>query len=151
MWEHTPFTKDKPLCAGMMMEDGDSPGCPSRLNNVPSLRVSHRDAEDRRFVLCLRQIQASKMSPSGLWYMLPGHVPTPHSLPDTYRCGSILQLDNYLPQARCTLLLCVCWDTWFYLLHVFSIIRYSLLTGSYQSWSAFSFDDWKHLGNTVWK
>lgn len=42
MWEHTPSNKDKHLCAEMMMEDGDSPGCPNRLNKAPVVRVSHR-------------------------------------------------------------------------------------------------------------
>lgn len=41
MWERTASTKDRPLCAGTTMGDGDSPGCPSRLSDAPGSRLSH--------------------------------------------------------------------------------------------------------------
>lgn len=47
MWEHTASTRDRPLCAGTMMGDGDSPGCPSRLNDAPGSGVSQRGCRRR--------------------------------------------------------------------------------------------------------
>lgn len=137
MWEHTPSTKDKPLYAGMMMEDGDSPGCPNRLNNAPALRVSHRGCRRQTLHPVLETGSGIKNEP--FWTLLNATLSPIHSsIPPRF---SQVQLQISLGQLSAPgqmykldpLLLYLCWDTCFYLLHGFSVISYSLLTSSFQA------------------
>lgn len=98
-WERTPSTKDKPLCAEMMMEGGGSPGCPSRLNKAPALRVSHRGCRRQTSSCIWYEFWHQKWAPLGF---VKCYCIAPHSLPDFHKYGSRLHQDNYLPQTRCT-------------------------------------------------
>ena len=72
---------------------GAQAGWITHLHQGSAIRV----VGDRHFILCLRQVRASKISPSWFCWMLLCHLPTSHSLPDFYRCSSKLHFDNYLP------------------------------------------------------
>lgn len=71
-WERTLSNKDKPLCAGMMLEGGDSPGCPNRVNSAPASRLSHRGCRRQTFRLVLEMGSGIKNEP--FWARLKATV-----------------------------------------------------------------------------
>lgn len=110
MWGRTASSKDRPSCAGTTMGAGGSPGCPSSLNDAPDQGPALEEGGDAPHLVH----QAEKRTLLGCFKCYPVTNPL---LTDFHRCDSRLHLNNFLPQMfkLDSFLLCLYWDTWFYL------------------------------------
>lgn len=146
MWGHTASTKDRPLCAGTTMGDGDSPGCPSRPNDAPGSRVSQRGWRSHTLPCAWDRFRQKKWSLLGFFkcysvtnpLLIPSQIFTDVT-PDCTWTIFCPRCSNWIPFS------CACVEIPAFTCFLCFCHQLSLVTGSFQ---AFTFNDHFHMHQT---